>query len=65
MFERIQVDPKIHFGKLFVRGTLITIENVLELINEGLSFDDIIQDYFPDLVKDDVKECQEFFAAIN
>jgi uncharacterized protein (DUF433 family) len=53
MIERIAVNPKIHFGKPCVAGTRITVQNVLELLNEGLSFDEIIQDYYPDLAAQD------------
>lgn len=31
MFDRIAVDPKIHFGKPYVAGTRITVQNFLEL----------------------------------
>ncbi|HXF85885.1 MAG TPA: DUF433 domain-containing protein [Anaerolineales bacterium] len=46
--ERITVDPKIHFGKPIIKGTRITVQNVLELLNEGLTFDQMIQDCYPD-----------------
>ena len=57
MNERISVNPKIHFGKPCVAGTRITVQNVLELINEGLSFDEIKRDYYPDLQTEDIKSC--------
>jgi len=31
--------------------------SVLELVFEGLSFDTIIQDYYPDLQVDDIRAC--------
>ena len=55
MNERISVNPNIHFGKPCVAGTRITVQNVLELINEGLSFDEIKQNYYPDLEPEDIK----------
>lgn len=57
MYTRIQVDPEIHFGKPSVAGTRITVQNVLELINEGLSFEEIKRDYYPDLDISDIKAC--------
>ena len=33
--DRIIVNPQIHFGKPIIKGTRITVQNVLELINEG------------------------------
>jgi uncharacterized protein (DUF433 family) len=54
MSEKITVNPNIHFGKPCVSDTRITVQNVLELIGEGISFDKIIQDYYPDLRVDDL-----------
>ena len=62
--ERIVVSPQIHFGKPIIKGTRITVQNVLELINEGLSFDQIIQDYYPDLEKEDIQACMRYAIAL-
>ena len=58
--QRIIVNPQIHFGKPVIKGTRVTVQNVLELLNEGLSFDQIIQDYYPDLKKDDIHACLQY-----
>ena len=39
---RIIVDEKVHFGKPCVAGTRIPVENVLELVQENITFDKII-----------------------
>ena len=57
MIERIVVDPKVHFGKPCVAGTRITVQGVLELLDEGLTFDEIIRDYYPDLAVQDIQAC--------
>jgi uncharacterized protein (DUF433 family) len=57
MIERITVHPEIHFGKPCVAGTRITVQSVLELLDEGISFDEISQDYYPDLTPDDIRAC--------
>ena len=54
MIKRIVVDPKVHFGKPCIEGTRITVQSVLELLREDLSFDEIIQDYYPDLITEDI-----------
>jgi len=64
MNERISVNPKIHFGKPCVAGTRITVQSVLELINEGLSFDEIKLDYYPDLKTEDIKACVDYAIAL-
>ena len=43
MIDRITIDSKIHFGKPCIAGTRITVQSVLELLNEGLTFKEIIQ----------------------
>ncbi|MCY7347609.1 MAG: DUF433 domain-containing protein [Pyrinomonadaceae bacterium] len=64
MNERISVNSSIHFGKPYVAGTRITVQNVLELINEGLSFDEIKRDYYPDLETEDIKACVDYAIAL-
>jgi uncharacterized protein (DUF433 family) len=62
--DRITVNPKIHFGKPCIAGTRITVQDVLELLNEGLTFQQIIQDYYPDLTVDDVQACLGYAIAL-
>jgi uncharacterized protein (DUF433 family) len=64
MFEKITFNPKIHFGKPCVVGTRITVQNVLELINEGLSFTEIIRNYYPDLQVEDIRACIRYAIAL-
>lgn len=60
MTERISVNPNIHFGKPCVAGTRIPVQSVLELVREGVSFDQIIRDYYPDLKPEDVRACVQY-----
>lgn len=62
--ERIVVNSQIHFGKPCIAGTRITVQSVLELLNEGLSFDGIIQDYYPDLQVEDIRACLRYAIAL-
>ena len=64
MTDRIVVDSKIHFGKPCVAGTRITVQNVLELLDENLSFNQIIQDYYPDLSVEDIRACIQYAIAL-
>lgn len=57
MAERITVNPNIHFGKPCVAGTRIPVQSVLELVLEGISFPEIISQYFPDLHTEDIQAC--------
>ena len=58
--NRIRVSPEIHFGKPCVAGTRIPVQAILELVREGISFDAIIQDYYPDLTKEDIQACVQY-----
>jgi uncharacterized protein (DUF433 family) len=64
MNDRIQVDSNIHFGKPCIKGTRITVQNVLELINEDLSFEEIRRDYYPDLEINDIKACMDYAISL-
>ncbi|MNG35195.1 hypothetical protein D3C84_1218720 [compost metagenome] len=41
-------------------GTRITVQSILELLREGLSFDEIVRDYYPDLKPDDIRACVQY-----
>ena len=60
MHNRISIHPGIRFGKPCVAGTRITVENVLELVREGIDFDVIIRDFYPDLTHQDIKACVQY-----
>jgi uncharacterized protein (DUF433 family) len=60
MNQRIVVNPQIHFGKPCVAGTRIPVQSVLELVREGLTFAEIIGDYYPDLEADDIRACIQY-----
>jgi uncharacterized protein (DUF433 family) len=64
MINRITVNPTIHFGKPCVAGTRITVQGVLELLNEGVTFGEITQDYYPDLTIDDIRACLSYAIAL-
>ena len=60
MKNRIAVDPKIHFGKPCVAGTRVPVQDVLELVQEGLSFAEITRDYYPDVTAEDIRACIQY-----
>ena len=64
IMNRISIDSKIHFGKPCIAGTRITVQSILELLNEGLSFDDILRDYYPDLEVEDIQACLQYAIAL-
>jgi len=64
MIDKITVNPRIHFGKPCIAGTRITVQGVLELLDAGLSFEQIIRDYYPDITVKDIKACIQYAIAL-
>jgi uncharacterized protein (DUF433 family) len=64
MIDRIAVDPKIHFGKPHVAGTRITVQDVLDLVQDGVSFERIVHDYYPGLKIEDMRACLRYAIAL-
>lgn len=61
--ELISVNRKIRFGKPCIAGTRITIRDVLEIIDAGLSFQDIMRDYsrdIKDIKVEDIRACLKY-----
>ena len=59
--SRIVADPKIRFGKPIIRGTRITVENILRLSARGLSAAEILQEY-SQLTEEDILAAHEYAA---
>jgi uncharacterized protein (DUF433 family) len=62
--NRIVVDPTIYGGKPCIRGTRITVMMILELIEDGLTFQQITDDYYPQISEQDIKACLEYARAV-
>jgi uncharacterized protein (DUF433 family) len=50
-------------GKPVIKGTRIPVEQVLRLLAQGLSFEDILKDY-PHLKKDDIMATLLYAAKV-
>jgi uncharacterized protein (DUF433 family) len=59
--ERITIDPAVRSGKPVVRGTRITVSDVLEYLASGMTPDQILTD-FPDLEASDIRAVLAFAA---
>lgn len=60
--ERITVNPAVRSGKPCIKGTRITVYDVLEYLAGGMSEDKILGD-FPDLTREDIRAALAFAAA--
>jgi uncharacterized protein (DUF433 family) len=59
--DRIVIDPEIRFGKPTVRGTRITVGDVLSYLASGMSEAEVLAD-FPSLTRDDMRACLAYAA---
>jgi len=58
----IEIDPNIRFGKPCIKGTRITVQDILEMLAGGMSFDDILID-FPQLDMEKIRAALAFAAS--
>lgn len=59
--EYIEVNPDIRFGKPVIKGTRITVYDVLQCLASGMSHDEIIDD-FPQLNETQILACLAYAA---
>ena len=61
--ERIHVDADVMLGKPTIKGTRITVEQVLRKMSEGASVSDLLAAY-PHLERDDVLAALSYGADV-
>lgn len=57
----IEIDPQVRFGKPCIKGTRISVYDVLSWLSSGMSIDEILLD-FPQLTKDQILACLGYSA---
>ena len=60
--ECIEINPKVRFGKPCVKGTWISVYDVLSWLASGMSIEEIMAD-FPQLTKEQILACLGFSAG--
>jgi len=60
--DRITITPGVRSGKPCIKGTRITVYDVLEYLAGGMTEEQILAD-FPDLTREDIRACLAFAAA--
>jgi uncharacterized protein (DUF433 family) len=61
LLERITLDPDVRFGKPCVRGTRITVGDILGYLAGGVTEAELLAD-FPQLAHDDIRACLAYAA---
>ena len=59
--DRITIEPGKRSGKPCIRGLRITVYDILNMLAEGMTYDEIIDD-FPKITKEDILACLSFAA---
>jgi uncharacterized protein (DUF433 family) len=60
-FDRITFDPGILGGKACIRGMRISVSLVINLLANGMTFQEIITEY-PDLEPEDLRQALRYAA---
>ena len=61
LIQRISIDPAVRYGKPCVRGTRLTVGDVLGTLAAGRTEAELLLD-FPQLTHEDVQACLAFAA---
>ena len=64
LLSRISIDPNICFGKPCIRGHRIWVSLILDLLAEGVSHQEILDDY-PGLEDADILACIAYGSAMS
>jgi uncharacterized protein (DUF433 family) len=59
--DRISIDPTVRFGKACIRGTRLTVGEVLGYLASGMSEEEVLAS-FPQLTHEDVLACLAYAA---
>lgn len=63
LLPRITIDPEICHGKPCIRGLRYPVENILEWLSAGMSYEEILADY-PDLEREDLLAVLAYAAKL-
>ncbi len=62
-FDRISIDPRICHGQACVKGTRIPVHQVVRMLANGDTVEDLLAEY-PSLTRDDIMACLDYAAAL-
>ena len=63
-FDRISIDPNICHGQACVKGTRIPVHQLVRMLANGDSVEDLLHEY-PSLTKDDILASLDYAADLT
>ena len=60
----IEINPKIMFGKPVIAGTRIPVYLILDLLADGVTRKEIVQDYYPNLTEENINAALKYGAKV-
>jgi len=61
--ERISIDPNICHGQACVRGTRIPVHQIVRMLANGDTVEDLLAEY-PSLTREDIMACLDYAAEL-
>lgn len=59
LLVRITIDPSIMVGKPVIKGTRIPVQQILDALAQGMSFEEVEHEY-PNITNQDILACLAF-----
>lgn len=63
MHDRISIDPRICHGQACVRGTRVPVHQLVRMLANGDTIDDLLVEY-PSLTREDILACLDYAAGM-
>ena len=63
MFERISINPNVYHGQACVKGTRIPVYQILAMMANGDSIEDLLREY-PSLEREDILACLQYASVL-
>ena len=61
--DRVVADPAVMVGKPVVKGTRLTVEFIIQLLGNGWSIGEILEEY-PQVTDEDIRACLHYAPDI-
>jgi len=62
--DRISIDPNVAHGQACVRGTRIPVHQIVRMLANGDTVDELLAEY-PPLSREDIMACLDYAASLT